>query len=291
MTKQPTGQAALLTGVIGAPIAHSLSPLIHNYWLRRHGIDGVYAPFHVSPESFAAFIDLAPGLGFKGLNVTAPLKALAYERATERSPRAERARSVNTLSFREDGSILGDSTDGFGFLANLEQSLREHGRDGKPWRGETVAILGAGGAVWAVAAALIDDGAARLRIANRTRARAEEIAEAFPERVEVVDWPVGPAFFSGATLLVNGVTLGAETSAADWPLAALEPGVVATDLVYAPLETPFLAAARAAGATIVDGLGMLLHQARPGFQAWHGVDVEVTPELRALVLGPRGCLP
>lgn len=277
----------LLTGVIGSPIEHSLSPLIHNHWLATHRLPGVYAPYHVAPERLDAFLALAPELGFRGLNVTIPLKTLVFDRLERRTDRAERAQSVNTLHFRDDGAVIGDSTDGYGFIANVLE-----GADLPSLEGLTVAMIGAGGAARAVVAALVAAGVASIRIANRTRANAEIIAEAFPDHVDIVDWPLTPAFFEDADVIVNGTSLG--LSGEDkhrWSIPPLKPGAVATDMVYAPLDTPFLQAARAAGAKTVDGLGMLLHQARPGFERWHGIDPTVTPALRRLVLETRGRLP
>ncbi len=277
----------LLTGVIGSPVDHSLSPLIHNHWLSSHGLPGVYAPYQVTPEKFSAFLAMAPELGFQGFNVTIPLKTIAFEKIENRTARAERAQSVNTVIFDPRGAPLADSTDGYGFLENLRQ-----GSDLSDFTGLSVAMIGAGGAARAVVEALVDAGVSRVRIANRTRQNAEVIAAAFPGHVDIADWPLTDSFFAGADLVVNGTSLGLSGKDGHvWSIPPLAPGVVATDMVYAPLETPFLTAMRAAGAATVDGLGMLLHQARPGFRQWHGVDPEVTPELRTLVLTKKGCLP
>lgn len=276
-----------LAGVVGYPAGHSKSPLIHNHWLKSQGVKGLYAPFEIAPEYFAEFLAAAPKFGFVGVNVTIPHKEQAFALCRERTPVAERCGSVNTITFDAKGQPCGDSTDGFGFIENLRQwapTLR--------FAGATVAMLGAGGGARAVVAALLDEGVARLRLANRSGERAEALAEAFGDRVEVRSWPVEDDFYDGASLIVNGTSLGMVGGPAhEWRLPPLGSGVVATDLIYAPLETPFLAAARARFAHIVDGFGMLLHQARPGFERWFGGEAVVTEELREIVLSREGFLP
>lgn len=268
----------LLTGVVGFPIAHSLSPVIHNSWRARHGVRGVYAPFNVAPKDFPDFLCFAPRLGLSGLNVTTPHKEAAFASAGERSETAERAGSVNTLSISEAGDIVGHSTDGEGFLRNLEQAAGWTPQD------RAVALFGAGGAARAVAAALLDAGASVV-VVNRTEAKAEALAAALGGSVRAAPMTALDAAFAEADLLVNATTLGMEgKGAAAWALPPLKSGAVATDLIYAPLVTPFLEAAAARGAATVDGLGMLLHQAVPGFKAWHGVRPTVDDALRAKAL-------
>lgn len=276
-----------LAGVIGQPISHSKSPLIHNHWLKSHGIEGLYTPLEVSPADLPTFLALAPKLGFVGLNVTIPHKEAVSAVVVERTARAERAGSVNTLSLTAEGGWRGDSTDGIGFLKNLED--RAGG-----WRpaGARVAMVGAGGAARAVVAALVDAGAAEIRLANRTEERCAALRDVFGAVVAPQAWPIGPEFFSRADLLVNATSLGmAGGPDWTWRLPPLSPDIVATDLIYNPLKTPFLSAAMAAGAATVDGLGMLLHQAAPGFEIWYGQAPMVTEALRTIVLETSGALP
>ncbi|MEO1330153.1 MAG: shikimate dehydrogenase [Pseudomonadota bacterium] len=275
-----------LAGVLGAHIARSKSPLIHNTWLKRHAIEGLYVPLQVSDSSFAAAVAFGRETGFLGFNVTTPHKVAAYELAESRTEIAERCGSVNTLWWEGD-TLCGDSTDGFGFLANLlERSPLTTAS------GARVVLLGAGGASLAVAAALLDADVAELRVFNRTIEKAAALAALAPDRASAHAWPPGPADLERATLLVNGTTLGMADQPPlelEWP--TLSPDVVATDMIYVPLETPFLRAAAAAGATTVDGLGMLLHQARPGFERWFGERPVVDEQLRRAVLETPGYLP
>jgi len=265
---------AKLAGILGWPVAHSRSPLLHGTWLERHGIDGAYVPLAVRPERFADSARALADLGFRGANVTLPHKEAAFALCDALAPSAERARAVNTLVFR-DGRIEGSNTDGFGFLESCAQ--------GAPgWRASAgpAVLLGAGGAARAVAAALLDAGCPRLTLVNRNAARAEALARALGGPVDVADRPP----LESAALLVNTTSLGmAGQPALELDLSPLPAGAVVADAVYVPLETPLLAAARARGLHAVDGLGMLLHQARPGFEAWFGAAPAVDDELRAVV--------
>ena len=274
-----SGRAAL-AGVLGWPVSHSKSPRLHGYWLERHGIDGAYLPLPVAPENFAQAVRALVDLGFRGANVTVPHKeeALALALADEADDNAKRIGAANTLIFR-DGKVLARNTDGFGFLANLEQ--------GAPgWQPEAPAlVLGAGGAARAVIVALLDSGCRELRLCNRTAARAEVLRDTFSGSVRVVPWEEREAALTDLGLLVNTTSLGMEGQPPlSLDLARLPASAVVNDLVYAPLETPLLAAARRQGNPAVDGLGMLLHQARPGFEAWFGVRPEVDAALRDFVL-------
>ena len=264
----------ILAAVLGDPIAQSRSPRLHGHWLERHGIDGAYVPLRVEADDLAETLRLLPRLGFAGCNVTIPHKEAALALADEATGRARRVGAANTLTFR-DRMIHADNTDGAGFVASL--------RAGSDWRPDRPAlVLGAGGAARGVVDALLAEGVAEVRVANRTRDRAEALA-AMDARVRVVDWPGVPA---GAGLLVNATSLGmAGQPPLAVPLVGLPDDAVVTDLVYAPLETPLLAAARARGHPVVDGLGMLLHQAAPGFEAWFGVRPVVDEALRRAVLG------
>ena len=276
----PTGKAKL-AGVIGWPVAHSHSPRLHGYWLERHGIDGAYVPLAVRPEDFAEILGNLPRMGFVGVNVTLPHKQAALAAVAEADALARRVGAVNTVVVREDQSLFGITTDGPGFM----ESLRAGAPAWEPGRGPAV-VLGAGGAARAVTVALADAGVPELRIVNRTARRAWQLAEALGAGVCVVGWDERSEALAGAGLLVNTTTLGMEgqppleLDLADLPRAAL-----VTDIIYTPLETPLLGAAAARGNPVVDGLGMLLYQARPGFAAWFGVEPEVTEDLRAFVLG------
>jgi shikimate dehydrogenase len=264
-----------LAGVLGWPVSHSRSPRLHGFWLARYGVDGAYVPLPVPPDRFPAAVRTLSQLGFAGANVTIPHKEAAFAACDTVSEVARRAGSVNTLVFR-NGRIEGTSTDGFGFL----ESVREQAPGWRAADGPAV-VLGAGGAVRAVAAALLDAGCPRLTLVNRTPARAEAIARDLGGPVEVA----ATAPLADAALLVNGTSLGmAGEPPLELDLAPLPAGAVVADMVYVPLETPLLAAARARGLCAVDGLGMLLHQARPGFEAWFGVAPEVDAELRDFIL-------
>lgn len=270
-----------LAGVIGAPIAHSRSPVLHGFWLRRYGIKGHYIPMEVAQADLAEVLRLMPKMGFVGCNVTLPHKTAALELADIVTDRAALIGAANTLIFRKDGKIHADNTDGIGFLNNLRQEAPQ-------WRPEAgpAAVLGAGGAARAVVSALLDAGAPEVRVANRTRTRADDLRHSFGTKVIVVDWNAAHEMLDGATTVVNTTTLGmVGKSEFKVPLTYLSPKALATDIVYTPLETPFLQAAAAKGCTTVDGLGMLLHQAVPGFERWFGHRPTVDAETRATVLG------
>jgi len=274
----PSGRARL-AGVMGWPIEHSLSPRVHGYWLEHHRVDGVYVPLAVAPRDLERALTALPALGFRGVNLTLPHKERALGLCHEADDLARRIGAVNTIVVR-DGKLIGSNSDGFGFLENLKA--------GAPgWRPEAASavVLGAGGAARAVVAALIDAGAPQVRIVNRTRPRAEELAASLGGAISVHGWKQRNALLAGAGLLVNTTSLGmAGQPPLDLDLGGLPRDAVVSDLVYAPLMTPLLEAARARGNPLVDGLGMLLHQARPGFEAWFGSRPEVTDALRAFVL-------
>lgn len=268
-----TGNARL-AGVVGWPVAHSRSPRLHGYWLDRLGIDGAYVPLAVRPEDFTRAIRGLVAAGFRGLNVTIPHKEAAFAICDTVADSGRRAGAVNTLVFR-DGRISGSNTDGFGFLENL----RAHGVD--PSAGAAL-VLGAGGAARAVAAALQDEGV-RVTVANRSRARADQLAADLPD-LAVMDWEKRSDALADHALVVNTTSLGMTGHPPlDLDLGRAHAGLVVADIVYVPLETELLASARAAGLRAVDGLGMLLHQARPGFAAWFGVDPVVDEALYAHV--------
>ena len=268
-----------LAGVIGWPVGHSRSPALHGHWLRRYGLPGAYVALAVRPEALEAALRGMAALGFAGGNVTLPHKERALALADSATPRARRIGAANTLVVR-DGAFEADNTDGFGFIENLRQNAPDWRADAGP-----ALVLGAGGAARAVVAALLDAGAPEVRLANRTRDRAEALAQALGGPVTVLDWRQAAAAADGAATLVNTTSLGMTGQPPlELSLDAAPPGALATDIVYAPLETPFLRRAAARGLRTVDGLGMLLHQARPGFEAWFGAAPEVDDALRRAVL-------
>jgi len=274
---------ARLAGVIGWPVGHSLSPRLHGHWFERHGVDGAYLPLPVRPEDVELAFRALPRLGFLGWNVTVPHKEAAFRLVDERHPAAERMGAVNTVLVLEDGRTRGLNTDGIGFLASLRAQAPAWSSAAGP-----AVILGAGGAARAVGVALLEAGVPRLRLTNRTPERARALAHelaAFGAPVEPVPWADREAALSGAALLVNATSLGMTGQPPlELRLDRLPAEAVVADLVYVPLETPLLAAARARGHTTVEGLGMLLHQAVPGFAHWGGVVPEVDEALRGCLL-------
>lgn len=285
MTRKYLTGAAKLAGVMGWPILHSRSPRLHGYWLDHYGIDGAYMPLAVAPDRLEQALRGLPALGFRGTNLTIPHKEAALVIVDGVTEWARRIGAVNTVIVQEDGRLLGDNTDGFGFMANL---LAED----PPWQAEAgpAVLLGAGGAARAIAVALIDAGVPALCLVNRTLERAERLAGALREmaggiEVTVLPWERRQEALDGANLLVNTTSLGMEGQPPlDLDISRLPAAALVTDIVYAPLETGLLVAARDNGHMVVDGLGMLLHQGRPGFSAWFGVDPSVTDELRRVVL-------
>ncbi len=275
---------AKLAGVIGWPVAHSVSPRLHGYWLERLGIDGAYVPMPVQPEDFAKVLRLLPRMGFVGANVTVPHKEAALAAVDEVEPLARSIGAVNTVVVQPDGGLLGRNTDAFGFLENLRSGAPDWHPAHKP-----AVVIGAGGAARAVCVALLDAGVPEIYLVNRTRRRAEALAEVLGEELIVVLWENRAAALENAALLVNATTLGMRGQPPlELDLDGLPIEAVVTELVYTPLETPLLKAAAGRGNRTVDGLGMLIHQARPGFEAWFGVKPEVTPELRAFLAEALG---
>jgi len=270
-----------LAGVIGHPIAHSKSPQLHGHWLKNYGIAGHYIPMDVAPEDLETVLRTLPKAGFVGCNVTVPHKEAALRIADHVSERAKLIGAANTLVFQDDGSIHTDNTDGYGFMENLRSSAP----DWVPSDGPAV-VFGAGGAARAVLQGLLEAGVPEIRLTNRTRTRADQLQQEFGDRIAVVDWVQAGNAVDGAELVVNTTSLGMQGQPElRVPLDGLQPGTVVTDLVYAPLQTHLLQTAEEAGCTTVDGLGMLLHQAVPGFERWFGTRPEVTDDLRAAVLG------
>jgi shikimate dehydrogenase len=265
--------------VVGWPISHSRSPLIHGYWLARLGIDGSYTRVAVRPEEAAHFLRHLRQQGYVGCNVTIPHKEAAYAVADETLPAARAAGAANTLWYEGD-RLLADNTDGVGFINNVRAAAPSLALDGA-----VVAVLGAGGSARGISYALLQAGAREIRIFNRTRERADALARDLGARVRAFDWSERNSGTGDASLLVNTTPLGmAHSEALDIDVRLLDRDCVIADIVYVPIETPLLAAARRDGLATVDGLGMLLHQAVPGFERWFGVRPEVTDELRALLI-------
>ncbi|RJG43314.1 shikimate dehydrogenase [Mesorhizobium sp. DCY119] len=268
--------------VCGHPIAHSRSPKIHGFWLKKHGIAGFYDAIDMAPENFEAFLGGLAENGLAGGNITIPHKEAAYRFADRRDAAAEEIGAVNTLWF-EDGQLCATNTDAHGFAANLDEYAPGWTKAG------AAVVLGAGGASRAVIFALKQRGFTDIRIVNRTVARAAELADRFGEGVSAHPSDAVSELLSDAGLLVNTTALGMHGNA-EIPAdpSHLPDHAIVTDIVYVPLETPLLAAARMRGLKTVDGLGMLLHQAVPGFERWFGVRPEVTPELRSLIVSDLG---
>ena len=269
-----------LAGVLGHPIAHSRSPALHGYWLRRYGLPGHYIPIDIAPLDLPEMVRVLPRLGFVGVNVTIPHKEAILQIADIVTDRAALIGAANTLIFRKDGKIHADNTDGSGFMANLRQNAPNWNPQAAP-----AAVFGAGGAARAVLAALLDVGVPEIRLANRSRPRAEALRSDFGTRIVVHDWVQAGNMIEDCATVVNTTSLGMVGKPEfRVPLDALHPGALVTDLVYTPLKTPFLLAADAMGCITVDGLGMLLHQAAPGFERWFGQRPEVDEETRQAVL-------
>jgi len=269
-----------LAGVIGSPIAHSKSPQLHGHWLQTYGIAGQYIPMDVSREHLPDVIRALPKMGFVGVNITIPHKEAVMDIADLVTDRAILIGAANTLIFRKDGKIHADNTDGYGFLENLKA-----GAPGWQPRAGPAAVLGAGGAARAVIASLLDAGVPEIMLSNRTRVRAEKLKSDFGNRLRIFDWVQAGNMMEHATLLVNTTSLGMiGKGEMRVPLDGLNPGTVVTDLVYTPLKTQLLETAEAMDCVTVDGLGMLLHQAVPGFERWFGQRPEVDRATRAAAL-------
>jgi shikimate dehydrogenase len=272
-------QSFKMAGVIGWPIAHSRSPVLHGHWLSQYNIRGAYLPLPVQPERLADAVRGLRALGFSGCNVTIPHKLAVLPLLETVDPVAQRIGAVNTIVVQDDGTLSGFNTDAYGYLA----SLRDVRPDFKASAGPAV-VLGAGGASRAIVVSLLDDGAREIRLTNRTLERAQELAAIDPSRIKVIAWEDRGDALSGAALLVNTTSQGmVGYPPLDISLDALPKDALVSDIVYNPLETPLLAAARKRGNAAVDGLGMLLHQAVPAFEAFFGLRPRVSNELRRAV--------
>src|SRR5262245_32407996 len=268
----------LLAGVMGWPIAHSRSPLLHNYWFQRHKLAGTYVPLAVRPEDLAAALRALKPLGFAGCNLTIPLKQLAMSMVDETDAVAKRIGAISCVTVRPDGSLAGTNNDWFGFIENLKQTQPGWRADAGP-----VAVIGAGGGSRAVCYGLAQEGAREIRLVNRTRDRARGIAAEFGGPIKVQSWDERHDVIEGAAMVVNATSQGMTGQPAlDIRLDKLAPSALVADIIYTPLETPFLAAARRRGNRTVNGLGMPLNQGRPAWKAWVGVDVRGTTDRAAV---------
>ncbi|MCH2167896.1 MAG: shikimate dehydrogenase [Oceanicola sp.] len=268
-----------IAAVLGAPVAHSRSPKLFRHWLNQYGIEGHYVPLHVEQADLPQVLQALPAMGFVGCNVTIPHKEKVLELADVITDRAALIGAANTVTFR-DGKVFADNTDGHGFVANLRQ-----GAPGWEPKSGAAAVLGAGGAARAVIHSLLELGVLNIRLANRSRPRAEALRNEFGPKITVYDWVKASDMFEGAATVVNTTSLGMEGKAPfKVPLDTLEPTAVVGDLVYTPLKTDFLQVAEGLGCQVVDGLGMLLHQAVPGFERWFGVEPAVEAATRDAVL-------
>lgn len=269
-----------VAAVLGHPINHSKSPKLHNYWLSLFNIDGYYIPLDIDPRYFENSVRALSGLGFVGANVTIPYKEKVLKIADKISDRAAIIGAANTLTFLQDGSIYADNTDGYGFLQNIKCKYND-------WTaGEgTSVVFGAGGASRAILGALIEDGANEVILANRTRSRADQLRSDFGAKIKVVDWMKVQNYLSDASTVINATSLGMDGKAElPIPLQGLKKNTLVTDIVYTPLNTPLLENAAKRGCRTVDGLGMLIHQAIPGFERWFGVKPDVSEKLRELLI-------
>ncbi|ATG48385.1 shikimate dehydrogenase [Celeribacter ethanolicus] len=268
-----------LAGVIGAPVAHSKSPALHGYWLKRYGIAGHYVHLHVEQADLEEVLRAMPKMGFVGANVTIPHKEHVLAIADIVTDRAALIGAANTLIFRADGKLHADNTDGYGFVENLRMNA-----DWDPKAGPAV-VLGAGGASRAVIASLLEVGVPEIRLSNRTRTRADALREEFGAKINVVEWVNAGDMMQGAATVVNTTSLGMEGQPElKVPLNLLSSDAVVTDIVYTPLHTAFLKEAARKGCQTVDGLGMLLYQAAPGFERWFGQRPEVDEDTRNFIL-------
>ena len=269
----------LLAGVMGWPVMHSRSPLLHNYWFRKHERAGTYVPLAIRPENLAAALRALHPLGFAGCNLTIPHKQEAMKVVDEVDEVGRRIGAISCVVVRPDGSLAGSNNDCYGFIHNLRQEQPGWRADAGP-----AVVLGAGGGSRAVCYALAQDGAREIRLVNRTFARAKAIADEFGGPIKALPWESRHDLLEGAATVVNATSCGmVGQPALDIRLDKLPRNALAADIIYIPLETPFLAAARKRGNRTINGLGMLLHQGRPAWKAWFGIEPEVTLELRTLM--------
>jgi shikimate dehydrogenase len=269
----------VMAGVMGWPVAHSRSPAIHNYWIKQHGLQGAYGLFAVHPDNIESAVRGLKALGLAGCNVTLPHKVSAMQFMDVLDPLAKRMGAINTIVVQPDGALHGFNNDGYGYIQCL--------RDARPqWQANDgpITVLGAGGAARAVVVGLLDQGASDIRLLNRTQSKAEALAAEFGSALKVYPWQDRHEALSDVALVVNTTNQGMHGQPAlDLDLTRLPASALVSDAIYIPLETPLLASARERGNVTVNGLGMLLNQARPAFKAWFGVMPEITPELQRAV--------
>jgi shikimate dehydrogenase len=269
----------LLAGVMGWPVMHSRSPLLHNHWFARHGLAGTYLPLAIPPDRLPAALRALDPLGFAGVNLTIPHKQRAMSVVDEVDRVARSIGAISCVVVRRDGSLFGSNNDWFGFIHNLKQEWPGWRADAGP-----AVVLGAGGGARAVCYGLAREGAGEIRLLNRTPARARALASEIEGPIVALPWDERHDALEGAALVVNATSCGMTGQPAlDLRLDRLAASARVADIIYIPLETPFLAAARERGNPTLNGLGMLLHQGRPAWKAWFGIEPEVTPELRALL--------
>lgn len=264
---------------MGWPVAHSRSPLMHNYWIRHHGLSGAYMLLPVPPPDLPHAVRALRTLGFAGCNLTIPHKVAAMKLVDQVEPLARRIGAINTLVLEKDGSLSGRNTDAYGFIQSLLEARPDWRADAGP-----ITVLGAGGAARAILVALAEHGAREIRLCNRSPDKALELATEFGAPIQALPWSQRNDALEGAALLVNTTSLGMKGQAPlEISLERLPRHALVSDIIYAPLETALLKTARERGNPTVNGLGMLIHQARPAFEAWFGVLPQVTPELRRLM--------
>ncbi len=269
----------LMAGVMGWPVMHSRSPRIHNYWLAKYGLAGTYVPLAIRADGLRAALRALPSLGFSGCNLTIPHKEAAFEIVDRIDPLARRIGAINCVVVAPDGSLDGRNNDGYGYIQSIVEADPDWRADAGP-----ITVLGAGGGARAVLVSLADRGAREIRLVNRGHERAQALAREFGEPIRALPWEDRNAALDGAAMLVNTTSQGmAGQPALDIALDRLPTSALVSDIIYIPRETPLLAAARRRGNRTVNGLGMLLNQARPAFHAWFGVMPEVTPELRTMI--------
>lgn len=269
----------LLAGVMGWPVMHSRSPMIHNHWFRQHRMAGTYVPLAIQPEGLTAALRALHPLGFSGCNLTIPHKQAAMRIVDEVSDAARRIGAISCVVARPDGSLAGSNNDAFGFIRNLKQEQPD-------WRADVgpAVVIGAGGGSRAVCYGLMQEGVREIRLVNRGFERAQAIADEFGGPIQAYPWAQRHDVLDGAALAVNTTSQGmVGQTPLNIKLDALPSAALAADIVYIPLETPFLAAARQRGNRTVNGLGMLLHQGPLAWKVWFGIEPDVTEELRALV--------
>ena len=269
----------ILAGVMGWPVAHSRSPALHTHWIREHGLNGSYVLLPVAPELLADAVRGLRALGFAGCNITIPHKVAAMQWVDHIDPVAQRIGAINTIVVNSDGSLSGFNHDGFGYIQSLLEAQPRWRADAGP-----ITVLGAGGAARAVLVALIDQGATEIRLSNRSMDKAQALADELGAPIRAVPWSQRHEALSGAALLVNTTSLGMKgQEPLDLSLDPLPLSALVSDIIYVPMQTPLLAQAMARGNPEVNGLGMLLHQARPAFASWFGLMPEVTPALRQAI--------